>query len=136
MLTVSLCGRRLVAFAFLCCLAGVASTANAATRTWTGAAAPDPETGIPANWSGGLLPQNGDDLVFPASAAQHIVTNTLNVQYRSMTFAAGAGQTYYANGFFSVTDLIGVDSGNATFSTGGGLQLVQVGMAPADITFT
>ncbi len=119
-----------------CCLIGLTTEASAATRIWTGGAAPDPETGIPANWSGGLLPQNGDDLVFPASAAQHIVTNTLNVQYRSMTFAAGAGQTYYANGFFSVTDLIGVDSGNATFSTGGGLQLVQVGMAPADITFT
>ncbi len=136
MLTVSLCGRRLVAFAFLCCLAGVASTANAATRTWTGAAAPDTETGIPANWSGGLLPQNGDDLVFPAGASQLIVTNTLNVQYRSMTFAANAGQTYYANGFFSIADHIAVDSGNATFTTGGGLQLVQIGMAAADIPFT
>ncbi|MFN3409174.1 MAG: beta strand repeat-containing protein [Limisphaerales bacterium] len=44
------------------------------TRTWTGLGA-DARWSTPANWAGGVAPNEGDDLVFPSGAAQLNNTN-------------------------------------------------------------
>ncbi|MFN3409171.1 MAG: beta strand repeat-containing protein [Limisphaerales bacterium] len=71
-------------------LAGLVSKAfvSAATRTWTGNVNGNWSTGL--NWSGGLPPASGDDLVFPAGAARTTVTNNFspNRPFNSITFLA------------------------------------------------
>ena len=48
---------------------GAALSANAATVTWTGGGA-DNLVSNPANWSGGIVPQNGDEVVFDATSSK------------------------------------------------------------------
>ena len=49
--------------------------AEAATRTWTGAV--NNLWSVGGNWSGGVAPLSGDDLVFPAGATNRATTNDL-----------------------------------------------------------
>lgn len=51
------------------------STASAATRTWTGGTSGMWSTA--GNWSGGVAPLPGDDLVFPVVASNRAMTNDL-----------------------------------------------------------
>jgi autotransporter-associated beta strand protein len=76
-----------VLFVFTSLLIVCASRADAATRTWTGTSSG--LWNVAANW-GGTLPVAGDDLVFPAGAANttnsnNFVTGTL---FHSITFEA------------------------------------------------
>src|SRR6185369_6503975 len=64
----------------------ITSTADAATRTWTGTS--DGHWNVPANW-GGTLPVAGDDLVFPASGLNQTMINDLpaGTLFRSLSLA-------------------------------------------------
>ena len=54
---------------FLCVLFGLVSSASAATVTWTGAV--DDLASNSANWSGGLVPEWGDDVVFDGTSTNN-----------------------------------------------------------------
>jgi autotransporter-associated beta strand protein len=74
--------------------------AQAAVKTWDGSA-----NGLlsnPANWSGGIAPVEGDDLVFPASGVtQFNVTNNIlgGPRFRSISFE---GNSFTLSGAFMV----------------------------------
>jgi hypothetical protein len=68
----------------LACLAS-ATAAEAATRTFKTVPA-DGFWRNPANWQEGVVPVNGDDLVFPATPSNLVVVNTIaNLQVRSLS---------------------------------------------------
>lgn len=48
----------------------VAQLGTGVVRTWTGSSGADSEWATPANWSGGVAPNPGDDLVFPLLASR------------------------------------------------------------------
>jgi hypothetical protein len=79
--------RRRTSLLLICSLASFASAtaADAATRTFKTV----PVDGFwsnPANWQEGVVPVNGDDLVFPATPGNLVVVNTIaNLQVRSLT---------------------------------------------------
>lgn len=52
---------------FFLCLFGMTFLANAATVTWTGGGS-DNFASNPANWSGGIVPQYGDNVIFDATS--------------------------------------------------------------------
>ncbi len=68
----------------------------AATRTWTGATSGSWSVG--SNWSGGVAPVTGDDLVFPGGASNLSNTNDLteNTIINSITIS-GSGYTLSGN---------------------------------------
>jgi len=74
--------------------------AHGAIKTWDGSA-----NGLlsnPVNWSGGIAPINGDDLVFPAGGVTHFnVTNNIlgGPRFRSITFE---GNGFTLSGAFMV----------------------------------
>ena len=72
-----------------------ASTARAATRTWTGTTSGS--WSVASNW-GGTAPVTGDDLVFPAGASNLSNTNdfTENTIFNSITIS-GSGYTLSGN---------------------------------------
>jgi len=83
----------LVAFAIL-----LSHSAQAVTRTWTGAGADDNWT-TAANW-GGTAPVAGDDLVFPGGTPRLTPNNDfpVNTSFNSITFNGGSGG-YTLSGF-------------------------------------
>jgi autotransporter-associated beta strand protein len=87
-------GRNPALLLAFCCLAGLwllAASAHAATRTWSGGAPLLNNWTIAANWSGGVAPVAGDNLVFPLGAAR--MTNVNNfpagTAFGSITFQRG-----------------------------------------------
>ncbi len=71
----------------------LALNAGAATRTWSGIVSGN--WSFAANWAGGVVPGNGDSLVFPASVSRVATTNDLALQLSSISFS---GSNYVLNG--------------------------------------
>src|SRR5207249_482447 len=72
----------------------VAVEATAATKTWDGSSSGN--WGTDANWTGGVAPAPGDDLVFPAGVSRFNVTNNIGLlPLRSLTFT---GSNYVLRG--------------------------------------
>ncbi len=67
-------------------LFGFAVSANAATVTWTGGGS-DNLASNPANWSGNIKPQNGDDVVFDSTSKD--CTWDLTVKLASLSINTG-----------------------------------------------
>ena len=87
-----------------------ASSAHAAVKTWDGSSSVN--WGTAANWAGGVAPVDGDDLIFPAGAANLNNTNNIaGLDLRSLTFnGAGGGYTLNGNAItISTTDGINAD---------------------------
>lgn len=80
-----------------------ATPALAATKTWDGSGG-DNNMNTASNWAGDSAPTAGDDLVFPASAARHTITNnyTAATSFNSVTFN-GDGDTPYEISGNSIT---------------------------------
>lgn len=78
----------------LACLA-CSHTALAVTRTWDGSSSGNWATA--ANWSSGIAPVAGDDLVFPAGITRLLTTNNFspNLAFNSITFL---GSNYFLHG--------------------------------------
>jgi autotransporter-associated beta strand protein len=67
----------------------------AAVKTWDGSSSGNWSVG--ANWTGGVAPVNGDDVVLPSGAANLTNTNNLsNLRLNSITFT-GSGYTVRGN---------------------------------------
>jgi len=66
-------------------------SASAAVRTWDGGGT-DANFSTAANWVGDVAPSPGDDLVFPAVAAQYTANNSFFflTSFNSITFEGGA----------------------------------------------
>lgn len=84
-----------------------ASVAEAATITWTGTTSGSWSVG--SNWSGGVAPVTGDDLVFPSGASNLSNTNDLteNTIINSVTFT-GSGYTLSGNRIILGPGLAGI----------------------------
>lgn len=69
-------------------LMAIVPSASPATRTWTGLSLSDSRWSNPVNWSGGNVPQGGEDLVFPTGALIHSMNNNLpsGRAYHSLRF--------------------------------------------------
>jgi autotransporter-associated beta strand protein len=65
-----------------------ANTAEAATRTWTGAGG-NTNWSTAANWAENVAPVAGDDLVFPATATQFTSNHNLIGSFNSITIRGG-----------------------------------------------
>jgi hypothetical protein len=91
-----------------------AADLSAATRTWTGAAGNN--WTIASNWKEGGAPVAGDDLVFPAGAANQRTSNNdfpANTSFNSVAFTGGS----YLLGGNAIT--IGAGGIHSTLSAGG-----------------
>jgi hypothetical protein len=99
--------RRVILFAIITSLAIVSAAAAANTLTWTGTSSN--LWSDPGNW-GGIAPADGDDLVFPAAAANQTNTNDLSIGFNSILYEGGA---YVSNG-----NAITLGSGGLTVSGG------------------
>jgi fibronectin-binding autotransporter adhesin len=76
------------------CLGLAPTGGRASTKTWDGSSSGN--WGTAANWTGGLAPVSGDDLVFPAGVTRFTVTNNIGVlPLRSLTFT---GSNYVMRG--------------------------------------
>ena len=87
------------AIGLLCTLALLfgATIAYGATRTWTGGSGSSDDWNDAGNWLGGQVPQNGDDVLFPAGAAQtHNENVYAGLELGSITFEGTGG--YYIDG--------------------------------------
>src|SRR4051812_12641087 len=78
-----------------CLLALLNFSASAATKTWDGSSSGNWNAN--ANWSGSLVPNAGDDLVFPAGATRLDITNNFspNRAFNSITIL---GSNYVIRG--------------------------------------
>ena len=81
---------RPVILAFSLIVLFTVTTAHAATRTWTGNGA-DNHFSTPQNWAEGIVPDTGDDLVFPAVANQYSLFDDILPDriLHSVTFQGG-----------------------------------------------
>jgi hypothetical protein len=116
--------------------------AHSAVRTWDGGG-PDTNWQTAANWAGDIAPATGDDLVFPASAAQFTANNNffLFTGFNSITiegsnYTIGGNPIRLANGLnvLSGTQTVNLAitlTGTQTFTAGQGstttLLLLSVG---------
>lgn len=97
----------------------LASSPDAATVTWTG-------IGIasnPANWSGGAIPQNGDDVVFNNTSTQNCTWN-INPSLKFFSFNSGYTGTVSLSSNLTVTGNVKIvygalNAGSATITVGG-----------------
>jgi autotransporter-associated beta strand protein len=90
--------------------------ALAATRVWAGAGLNNLTTNA-ANWSGGVVPAAGDDLVFPSGVLMLAISNSfpVNTSFHSLRFTPNAGTSYsFSGNGIVIVDHIQVDSGGAT----------------------
>ncbi len=97
---------------FLACSLNVFS----AVRTWDGGGADNNWT-TAANWVGDVAPAAGDELVFPASAAQFATNNNFFIltNFNSITFEGG---TYTVGGnAFRLSDGLTVNGGTPLINT-------------------
>jgi hypothetical protein len=76
-----------VLLAAIMLLAGININANAATVTWTGAGI-DNLASNPANWSGGIVPLNGDKIIFDSASSKDCTWN-LTVSLASLSIKTG-----------------------------------------------
>ncbi len=88
---------------------------QAATRTWTGGSPASSQWNYMSNWEGGQVPQNGDDLVFPAGAARLVNTNTYtDRRFRSITVSTNGysirGNSITLSNGISATYLMGLST--------------------------
>src|SRR5689334_20487829 len=77
------------------CLLGAALCASAATKTWDGSSSGNWATA--ANWSGGVAPIAGDDLVFPSGVSRLLTTNNFSPN-RAFNSIALLGSNYFLHG--------------------------------------
>jgi autotransporter-associated beta strand protein len=94
----------------------VATTAAAATRTWDGGAADNNWT-TAANWEGDVAPVAGDDLVFPAAAADKTTINDFpaDTEFNSITFDE-SGYSVTGNRLVLASSIVKTGEGIATVS--------------------
>ena len=90
-------------------IALLSTSAFAATRTWTGTTSG--AWSVASNW-GGVAPNAGDDLVFPASGANQVTTNDfpLGFLFHSITISGGS-YTLGGNGIELSTGGVNVTGG-------------------------
>lgn len=103
-------------FVLILCFACFAVTTNAAVRTWDGGGASNVWTDA-ANWVGDTIPLPGDDLVFPANAAQQNNNNNfpLFTGFNSIKFEGGV-YTVSGNPFSLGAGGLTVETGTQTIS--------------------
>src|SRR5689334_22770355 len=108
-------------FLFCFCLLAVPRLGAAATCTWTGGGG-DNNWSTAGNWDncGGAhaIPQNGDDLVFPAGAARDVATDdlaTLSIHTLQVT-GLPASNMSYALQAASNAIMLTVTGGTLTFN--------------------
>jgi hypothetical protein len=91
-------------------------TGESAIRTWDGGGA-DANWNTPANWVGDVAPAAGDDLVFPAAAAQFATNNNFIIltSFNSIVFEGGS-YTVAGNPFRLVAGMI-VNGGTQAINT-------------------
>ncbi|MBS1795886.1 MAG: VCBS repeat-containing protein [Acidobacteria bacterium] len=106
---------------FLCALSLLfllfAANAYSAVKTWDGGGV-DANWTTAANWAGDVLPVAGDDLVFPATAAQYATTNgfLFSPNFHSMTIEGG---NYTVGGsFISLSAGLTVNAGTQAINVG------------------
>src|SRR5947207_77325 len=89
------------------CLCLGAGNLGAGIKTWDGSSSGNWATA--ANWTGGVAPATGDDLVFPAGVTRLIVTNNIaSLTLRSLTFT---GSNYVVRGV-GITLTNGISAGH------------------------
>lgn len=99
--------------AFLAITLAPADAALAATRTWDGDG-PDGNWSTGANWVGGVAPQDGDELVFPAGASRLTTNNDLSATTRlvQIVFSGGGyivgGSAIHVTGPLRTTHATGI----------------------------
>jgi parallel beta-helix repeat protein len=98
-----------------------ASSANAATLTWTGGGI-DNLASNPDNWSGNVVPQNGDDVVFDSTSSKDC-TWDINVILSSLSLNPGYTGTVTLNSDLTVTGNVNILDGtfnqnNKNFTVG------------------
>ena len=111
-------------------LFGFSVNSFSAVKTWDGGGA-DGNWQTAANWVGDAAPAAGDDLVFPATAAQFATNNNFFIltSFRSLTFEGGS---YTVGGnIFRLTNGLIVNGGTQTISTGVTLGAAQTFAAAA-----
>ena len=88
-------------FFFLVLFCALASQpAGAAIRTWDGDFSANNNWNVTGNWAEGVIPANGDDVIFPAGlpAADLLSTNNIvNLRLNSISFN-GASAGYFLRG--------------------------------------
>jgi hypothetical protein len=88
-------------------------TVTITMHKWTGGGA-DNFASNPANWSGSIVPQNGDNLLFNGTSAKNCVWN-INVPLGSLNFNSGYTGVFTLNTDLSITDSLIISDG--TFMT-------------------
>lgn len=88
--------REKIRFALFALLAFSTVPLLAATRTWTGAV--DNHWSVAGNWSGGVAPVAGDDLMFPTAAANKSTLNDYPAWTTFHQLVVGNGYTLAGNG--------------------------------------
>jgi autotransporter-associated beta strand protein len=84
---------------------------QAAVKTWDGSSSG--YWGSSANWTGGVAPVNGDDLVFPSGAANLVNTNNYtSLKVNSVTFT-GFGYTLRGNALTVTNGISGQQAAGA-----------------------
>jgi autotransporter-associated beta strand protein len=103
-------------FALLAILALAAPPTQAATRTWSGGAPLLNVWSIAANWSGGVAPVAGDNLVFPLGAARMTNRNDFpaGTAFGSITFLQG-GYVVTGNALSPASIIASHVAGTTTF---------------------
>lgn len=85
---------------------GVALSASADTVVWTGDSGTDNLASNPGNWSGGLVPQNGDEVVFDATSSIDCTWN-LTVSLASLSIKSGyTGKVTLLSGTLTILNTI------------------------------
>lgn len=91
-----------------------AVSVTAATKTWTGNGS-DSNWGTGSNW-GGTAPVAGDDLVFPASAAQQATNNNLGIFTQFNTITIEGGTYTFGGNLIRLANGIITNGGTHTFN--------------------
>jgi autotransporter-associated beta strand protein len=103
-----------------CWGATIATYRAASSLTWSGAS---PATNLwsdGGNWAGGVAPQNGDDVTFPAGAARLTNTNDIaSLTLRRISFT-GSGYSLSGNG----VTLVGAADGTSISDAAAGLDTI------------
>jgi autotransporter-associated beta strand protein len=91
-------------------------SSNAATRTWDGGGT-DGNWNTAANWVGDVAPVDGDDLVFPANAAQFTTANNVGFLLTFNSLKIEGGNYTISGNPFSLNTGLTVNGGTQTFNT-------------------
>ncbi|MCU0785543.1 MAG: hypothetical protein MUF81_16135 [Verrucomicrobia bacterium] len=88
-------------------------TVSGPVKFWTGAGPTSGNWNDPQNWSSGVLPGNGDILIFPAGAARPVNTNDLTGLVLSQIQFQGSNYVIYGNAF-TLTNSLGSTNASGT----------------------